>query len=42
MLQGQIKWAMAGRSKERLEQVRLELSKTYGEDLKVRLGARGW
>ena len=35
-LQGQVKWAMAGRNRQRLEELRLELSKTYGEDLKVR------
>jgi hypothetical protein len=35
MLQGQINWAMAGRNKERLEQLRLQLSETYGEDLKA-------
>ncbi|GAB4819277.1 hypothetical protein N2152v2_006323 [Parachlorella kessleri] len=31
---GQVKWAMAGRNKQRLEEIRQELSKTYGEDLK--------
>ena len=34
-LQGQIRWAMAGRSRQRLEAVRLDLSKTYVEELKV-------
>ena len=27
---------MAGRNRQRLEEIRQELSKTYGEDLKVR------
>ncbi|GAB4819276.1 hypothetical protein N2152v2_006322 [Parachlorella kessleri] len=31
---GQIRWAMAGRNRQRLDGVRLELSKTYGEGLK--------
>ena len=31
---GEVKWALAGRSRERLEALRLELSQTYGAELK--------